>query len=234
MTMTEKKMISIQKEIEKLQKSLSTHKERLEKKNAKCKSLDCDWTREEMIYHSEEKNDMTDDQWSAWFNRKCEESEVEDLESRIANANKRLQKVTGVFDKELAENAQQEADTARSNELESYWSAYFSKTPEQRKAEYEAWLKSFKDECLKDGIKIDDASNNFISGTSKSGNHFMMSLNSGYTERSLHCYTLVIDGQTVFTSGYFETGYRILKKKSMNPFFRLLLNRKNGTELSNI
>ena len=211
-TLTERKMNSIKAEIEKLQKSLATHQARLDKKNAKCELLGCDWTREEMIFHRDEAKDMTDKQWSAWFDRKCESSEVADLTDRIANANGRLAKVTGKFEIESEQKATEEAESARSKGLESYWTAYFSKTPEQRKAEYEAWLKRFKSECLRDGIIIEEASNNFINGTTANGKKFAMYINNGWTERSFYCYTLNIEGQTIFTSGTFETGYRIIKK----------------------
>lgn len=89
---------------------------------------------------------------------------------------------------------------------------YNEKTPEERKAEYEKWLAQFKADCLKDGIVIDKASNSWITGKTKSEKSFCLSINNGFTERSFHCYTLTIDGATIFTSGDFSTAYRYIKK----------------------
>ena len=46
-TMIEKKMNSIIKEIEKLNKSLERHQGLLQKKIEKCEKLNCNWTKEE-------------------------------------------------------------------------------------------------------------------------------------------------------------------------------------------
>ena len=83
----------------------------------------------------------------------------------------------------------------------------------QRKAEYERWLAEFKAECLKDGIIIDNACGTWFDGTAANGKRFYLDRNNGWTDRSWHCYSLTIGGETVFTSGEFNTAYRYLMKK---------------------
>lgn len=174
-TMIEKKMNSIIKEIEKLNKSLERNQNLLQKKISKCEKLNCNWTMDEWFEHRDV--DATPKQKEAWFEKSCQESEVEDLERRLQNAETRLSKVTGKF-------------------------------------EYEAWVKQFTEECAKDGILIDEnPSSNFITGKTPSGKKFMVDINNGMTERSWHCYTLTINGETVFTSGTFATCYQVIKNR---------------------
>lgn len=68
-----------------------------------------------------------------------------------------------------------------------------------------------KQDCLKDGIVVEDACSSFIYGTTPSGKSFMISSNDGYTERSWHCYSVRINGNTIFTSGEFWRAYNAVK-----------------------
>jgi hypothetical protein len=79
--------------------------------------------------------------------------------------------------------------------------------------EYQKWLAWFKDECLKDGVVIDEASNNYVIGITPSGQKFSFWINNGYTERSWHCYSLTIGGRTIFTSGEFWRCYNTVKHR---------------------
>ena len=204
MTMAEKKMNSIQKEIEKLEKSLNRYEGILEKKIAKCEQLDCNWTREEMFV-KRENNEMSQDQWMAWFDMSCSESNVEDTQRRLENAFKRLERASVEFEKVAEQLAEDEA--IASKELE--WLEAAQKSEE----EYYKWLAQFKKECLADGIVIKEASLSFFSGYTKGGKGFVMYINNGWTERSNHSYTLVVNGTVYFTSGLFSTGYRYLMSR---------------------
>lgn len=201
MTMSEKKVESIKKEIEKLTKSLERYTNLLSKKSIKCEKLNCDWSDEEMRIHRD--SDMTQEQWEAWFDRCITKSDVRDTQERLENAFKRLEKANEAFEK-VAERIAE--DNAIANK-EKDWEALAQK----RKEEYEKWLAQFKAECLEDGIIIKEAHNNWISGTTPNGKHFAIYINEGWTVRSLHSYTLRIDGMVLFTSGLFATGYKYLK-----------------------
>ena len=209
MTMTEKKMNSIQKEIEKLTKSLNRYQGILDKKVAKCEKLNCNWIGNEWFEH---RDNCTPEQDVAHFEMTVAQSNVDDTKRRLENANKRLNKITGKFEEESKKSAEDQKELDRANEIENAWLSGTKKTPEEREAEYQAWLKQFKAECLKDGVVIENASNNFINGITKGGKKFVMYINSGMTERSWHCYTLNIEGNTIFTSGDFSTAYAIIKK----------------------
>lgn len=204
MTRAEQKVNSINKEIEKLSKSLERYAGLLNKKIDKCEKLDCNWTDEEMFI-KRDNNEMTQEQWSAWFDKSLEESHVEDTQRRLDNAFKRLERAS----EEFAKVSEQIELDQMITEKELQW----MQARELKEEEYYKWLMQFRADCLKDGIIIDKASASFISGNTKKGKRFAMYINSGWTERSRHSYTLRIDGTTYFTSGLFETGYRYLMTK---------------------
>ena len=203
-TMVERKMQSTQKEIEKLTKSLARYQGILEKKVAKCESLGCNWTRDEFFQHRD--TDMTQEQDEAYFDKGIAEMNVEDTQRRLQKAQNRLSKL-------MPQEESVEQDRKEHERLSGIEKKWLSMTAEEIKADYERWLKQFKADCLKDGIIIEDASNNFICGQTAKGERFYMAINNGFTERSFHCYTLRVDGQTVFTSGDFVTAYRYIKKE---------------------
>lgn len=203
MTMQEKKVESIKKEIEKMTASLERYTNILAKKNEKCIKLGCDWTQEEMRIHRD--SDMTDKQWGAWFDRCIAEGNVEDTQKRLDNAFGRLEKAEAEFSKV--------AERIAEDEMIANKEAGWLEAMQKRQEEYEKWLAEFKAECLEDGIIIDEASRHFFSGTDANGRRFAMYINSGWTERSLHSYTLRINGTTYFTSGLFSTGYRYLMSR---------------------
>lgn len=201
-TMIERKAESIRKEIEKYEKSLARYNAILEKKTAKAEAAGCRWTKEEFFAHRDK--DMTDKQWNLYFEMSLAQGNVEDIERRMENAKERLEKV-------LPQVAQVEANKTEEERIAEIETTC-RKIKTITKEEYEEWLARFKAACLKDGVVIEGADNNWVYGTAKSGKPFSIYINNGYTERSLHCYTLRIDGETIFTSGDFETAYRIVKR----------------------
>lgn len=62
-------------------------------------------------------------------------------------------------------------------------------------------------EWAKDGIILEER----YKGKTPKGQRFMIYGNSGYTERSRHCFTLYINGETIFTSGEFWRAYGVVK-----------------------
>ena len=201
MTRAEQKVNSINKEIEKLTKSLERYAGLLEKKIAKCEKLDCIWTTEEMRTKSNN-NEMSQEQWGAWFEMSIAEDNVKDTQHRLDNVFGRLEKANAELEK-VAEQIELD-DMISDKELQ------WLKSRELKEEAYYKWLRQFKSDCLKDGIVIETAYATYIAGYTKSGKRFAMDINDGFTERSLHSYTLRIDGTVYFTSGLFETGYRYL------------------------
>lgn len=202
-TMNEKKLESIRKELEKLRKSLDRQSGILAKKTAKCVKLGCDWTDEEWREHRDN-GTMTDKQDEAWFERVCTESQVEDLNRRIANATKRFEKMAGIV----------EQDTAKAEEAgkvvaidEAWVQAQAGKAEEL----YRAWKAMVERFFEENGITAGEITGSFISGKTATGKTFIVYINSGMTDRSNHCYTLRVDGYTVFTSGTLGTCFAYIR-----------------------
>ena len=220
-SMAEKKMMSIQSEVDKLKTRIQKKEDQNKKNLAKCEKLGCaEWTEEEWkekrkvlteksqkkgLFYMEFDESLTEKQNNALFAKFVDYPyEMKELNSRLENAEKRLAKAT-----ERAFEVSLKADEEKAIEQkEESWISAIQKSEK----EYEAWLKQFKDECLLDGIIIEYATSSFISGKTKSKKQFKMYLNSGWTDRSRHCYTLYIESDTIFTSGLFSTGYSIIKR----------------------
>lgn len=126
---------------------------------------------------------------SAWFDMICAKREVKDVENAIERAEKRLELSETNMNKYLEEVAKIE-DAKKREEL---WKANFEK-------EQKAWAK--------DGITLEAR----YFGTTPNGKRFYIERNHGATFRSLHCFTLTIDGETIFTSGEFWRAYIEIKR----------------------
>lgn len=124
----------------------------------------------------------------AWFDLLSARNNLEDVKRQIENAEKRLQKVEEeltAYREELA----QVADLQEKGKLMAL--------------EFENEQKEWK----KDGIDLKGR----YYGTTPSGKKFSVYGNCGYTLRSRHCFTLRIDGETIFTSGEFWRAYGVIK-----------------------
>ena len=223
MTMNEKKMESIEKEIAKIAKSLERYETILTKKTEQCIKLNCNWTDEEyrsrmkqlherhegeqVVFFGEDDDLITKEQNSAWFDKSIAEDNVEDSKRRLVNAEKRYAKISETVRTENAKNEAFRKAYEHASEMERQM---LEKKAEE---EYEKWLAWFKAECLKDGVVINEATNNYCNGVTPSGKKFSFWINNGYTERSWHCYSLYIDGKTIFTSGEFWRCYDTVKHR---------------------
>lgn len=209
----EKQVSAAYKAVEKAQKGIERLTKWNEKKEAKCIKLNCLWTTfEEFVQHRD--TDMTPEQYAAYFDWSLNQNNIKDYQRQLEQAQKHLNKVLGVKDDKEAEEADKKYLEGIEND---YYDAnmYHKKgeTEEERRAKYEAWLKRFKKSCAKDGITIYEADSYLISGTDYKGRRFCMYINNGFTCRSDTSYTLRLDGETIFASGLFSTGYRYLRKK---------------------
>lgn len=209
--MMEKKAESIRKELEKLNARLARQQAKLSKKSAAAEKVGATCTREE--WYAGMREAYTAEQKNAWFELDCAFDDVAETERQIANAETRLAKVTCKVEAQQEANANEAAEIERVNKIETRFLTFEQMVANRTRAkeEYEEWLSEFKAECMKDGIKIEEATANYFSGWTKGGKRFRMEGNNGWTERSFHCYTLRIAGETIFTSGEFLTGYRYLK-----------------------
>lgn len=220
MTMAEKKLESIKKEITKATASLERYTNSYNKKNELCIKLGCDWTDEEYRARQQALRDrhkgeaiiplgndddiITVKQNGTWFDRELLKSNIEDAQERLDNAFRRLEKAEAEFAK-VESRIEEDKEIA---EKELSWLSSMAKKEE----EYYIWLEQFKAECAEDGILIDRADSYAIAGSTVNGKKFYMCINDGWTTRSDHSYSLKINGATYFTSGLFSTGYRYLKK----------------------
>jgi len=217
MTMNERQVESIRKEIAKYEEQLAKREAKLAKKYAAAEKLDAverkaEWDIGEeiqpgVVLRTKENQKKI----GAWFSLESAKDEVEETKRHLENAHKRLSKL---MPKAEADSEKREQDE-RADEMESKFfnEAHMSEEEKaKRQAEYEAWVKWFKAECLKDGVVIDQINGWYINGTAKSGKPFILYGNSGYTERSRHCYTLRINKEVIFTSGEFSTCYNRIKR----------------------
>lgn len=201
-SMAERKVESINKEIEKLFKSLERNTARLAKKAEAAEKVNANWTEEE--WFGGKRETATQEQVMAFLDMDVVREEIKDINRRITNAHTRLAKATGIAENVVAERASAERVSKMDKGI---WTAK-AMTAE----EFEAWLEGFKADCAADGVLIESYCGWLITGKTKSGNHFGLHLNNGNTFRSLHCYRLNINGETIFTSGEFSTAYAILKR----------------------
>lgn len=196
MKMIEISLRSLTNEMSKLIEKKARVEKKLEKATAKVEKLDCKWTWEE---HREWlKGVPTEGGWmtnkedvkknGAWFDWSRAHDDLEDVNGRIERLQSRIEKAEEKVDEYLAEVEKIE-DAKKREEL---W-----------KLEFEAEQK----EWAKDDIKLERR----YAGETPSGKSFMIYGNNGWTRRSLHCFTLYIGGNVVFTSGEFWKCYLAIK-----------------------
>ncbi len=187
-----------QKELEKLNAQLERSKKAYEKKYATAvKCGVAEWTREK--YHEWLANVETVNFFivnkedvklnKAYTDMMYAEMELQDIEERIASAEKRLEKADEKVQQYYAE-------------LEKI---------DDLKAKEELAKKTFEEEqkeWAKDGITLEGR----YYGITPKGYKFVIYGNNGFADRSMHCFTLRINGMTVFTSGEFWRAYAMVKK----------------------
>lgn len=202
MTMTEKQIIKATNDFKKAQSGIERTTKQLEKVEAKCSKLDCLWSEDE--YFKNHRETATDEQYAAYFDLLIKRDHMKDYQHKLEVATRQLDKLSGKI-------LNEEAEKKLSDHIDSIQNTYETRSHDA-KEDYEKWLAQFKAECKKDGIEIESASYNYISGLSASGKEFHLYINNGSTERSWHSYTLTVNGDTIFTSGLFCTAYRYLMR----------------------
>lgn len=197
MKMVEISYMGIMNELNKLNTRLEKAQKSLEKKRAAAEKLgvaDMTWEEHREWLGSLPNNNgwLTDKmdikKNGAWIDLDMAKANVEDIKSRIENAEKRFEKAEQKLDEYIKER-----DAVESlKEKEAL-----------RQKEFEAEQK----EWAKDGITLERR----YSGVTPQGKRFAIYGNDGWTRRSLHCFTLYLDGQVIFTSGEFWRAYGVIK-----------------------
>jgi hypothetical protein len=200
MKMVEITFRSYQKDLEKLNTQLEKAESAYNKKLAAAKKYGVEnWTsndRHEWIQTVETTesgfliNKADEKKNGAWFDMICAESRINEIKSSIERAEKRLAK------------AEQEV-SAYYEELDKL--ADLKAKEELMKKQFEQEQKEWK----KDGITLESR----YLGYTPQGRRFTIHGNNGFTNRSLHCFQLIIDGETIFTSGEFWRAYSEIKRR---------------------
>ena len=196
MKMIEIKLNSVVSEMGKLLEKKERAEKKLEKASAKVEKLNCRWTMEE---HREWMESVpTENGWiinkedvkknGAWFDWYRAQGDLEEVNEKIERLKNRIEEAEKKVDEYHAEVEKIEDAKRREG---------------MNKLEFEEEQK----EWAKDGIKLE----NRYYGETPSGKRFSIYGNSGFTKRSLHCFTLYIDGETIFTSGEFWRCYLVIK-----------------------
>lgn len=191
------------KEWEKLQARLERQKKALEKAETKAEKYGVkEWTtedRNEWLKTVELdgfyiKNKADQDKNGAWFDLGLKKSALKETEESIERCEARLEKKMETFEQEQEKAEELEKIAGKENTL---------------KYTFEEMQKDW----LNDNINLEGASGiNYFWGKTPKGETFHIHRNSfGYTDRSLHCYTLRIAGKTIFTSGLFWRCYSVIK-----------------------
>lgn len=198
-TMVEIKFRSICKELEKLNAQLERAEKRLAKAEAKAKKMNAMFESHE-AYREWIESVPTNNGWiinkediernGAYREFTSAQYDIKDLKERIEKTEKRF------------EQAQEKMEDRRKaiQIIEDQ-----KKKAELMKLEFEEEQK----EWAKDGITLEER----YWGRTPNGKRFQILINSGFTERSWHCFTLYIDGQTIFTSGEFWRAYAEIMKR---------------------
>ena len=188
-----------QKELEKLNAQLDRAKKSYEKKLANAVKYGVDtwdaddhtnWlTTVEKINNIYIANKEDIKKNEAWWDLYSAKRTVDEITDSIERAEKRLSK------------AEAEVNNYREemNKIEDL------------KAKEEFAKRTFEEEqkeWAKDGIQLEGR----YYGITPSGKTFNIYGNNGFTDRSWHCFTLRINGETIFTSGEFWRAYAIIKK----------------------
>lgn len=187
------------KELEKLQARLERNKKALDKAEAKAEKFGVkDMSHEEHYEWLQNvetegffiKNKIDQDKNSAWFDLYRAQDAVKETETAIEKAEARLDKKLTAFEEDKKEQEKLQI-VKRDNEGLTF------------EEEQKLWAE--------DGIKL-EGRGYLYHGKTPQGKTFCIYKNSyGYTQRSLKCFTLKIDGEVIFTSGLFWRCYTIVK-----------------------
>lgn len=181
MTANERALQSVNNEIEKLLVRKERCEKALEKKIENAEKLNINVTADEWF---KIRDNVTDKQFAAYFELSIARGNLKEVLKKIENANKRKEKAETKVTEIKHKTAEEEIERQKAETIE---------------------------EWAKDGITVTEITSRYIIGITPSGKRFSIYSNNGFTDRSRHCYTMRIDGETIFTSGEFYRAYRTVK-----------------------
>lgn len=189
MTMNEKRLNATKAEIEKKSAQLARAQKKLEKKAAAARNLGVlvNWDTWCAMRET-----ATAEQCKAHLEYGIAVDEVKRIEDAISKQQTILEKYSG-----LVTN-----DNVKTEAAEN-WIRHCDMVEKAKVNIVDIWAK--------DGITLNRFTFGHFSGTTPNGKSFCMDLNNGMTERSWHCWTLYINGETIFTSGDFCKTYTTIK-----------------------
>lgn len=191
--------MSIANELTKLNTRLEKAQKALAKKQAAAEKAGvANWTNEERLawmktvptenYFMVNKEDIKKN--GAWIDLHMAQDTVEEIQYKIEKAEARMAKA-----EESLEQYRKEVEEIEDlQEKERLWKLDF----EQEQSEW-----------AKDGITLERR----YAGRTPQGKWFVVERNGGWSARSLHCFTLYIDGKVIFTSGEFWRAYGAIKNR---------------------
>lgn len=217
MTRAEQRVQSEQRELDKLNKQLERAEATYEKKLAIAQKYGVDtWDNE--AHNKWLETVETNMGWivnkddikinTAWWDLSSAKDRIDELHGYIEKAYKRLGRAQDEYAQEVEKMATEQATTDKAELMDSYTTMNIT---HYTKEEIEAMQQRMKEEWAKDGITITKFWGDGLEGITPSGKSFIFYINNGVTERSWHCYTLNIDGYTLFTSGTVSNCYRTIK-----------------------
>ena len=189
------------KELEKLEAQYERRAKALDKAKAKAEKYGvAEWTSEERNawlatvemkgFYIKNKEDV--DKNGAWFNLVLAKNSLQETERALERCKERLEKKEEAYNEVLTQVEEEKIE----------------KRDDLIKVTLEEMIK----EWAKDGIKLEGANGRMFWGKTPQGKSFYIDGNRyGYTTRTLNCYSLSIDGETIFTSGLFWRAYHKIK-----------------------
>jgi hypothetical protein len=177
--MIERQAESVRKELAKLTARLERQIKKYAKETANVEKMGANCTEREWFDGMREK--YTNEQAWAWIEWTGAKRDIEETKSSIANAEKRLAKLTGKVEEHAAADAAEAAETEKIGKIEIRFLSAEEREANaaQRLEEYEKWLAEFKAACLEDGIVIDEAHSTWFDGTDANGRRFFININNG-------------------------------------------------------
>lgn len=184
--------------LEGAEKALERATKNLEKKLAKAEKLGVkDWTKKDHLDWME-----TVETENGWISAKADQDKNGAYIDMIMAKDQKEEAEANLEKSKRSLESAEKALEAHKAEIEQIEDAQRKEALLQRDFEEE------QKEWAKEGIELKDR----YSGFTPKGKRFMIYANTGNEERSLHCYTLNIDGRTVFTSGEFWRCYMEIKR----------------------
>lgn len=181
MTANERTLQSVNKELEKLYKRKERLEKLLEKKTAAAEKVGMNISNNEFF---KVRDNINDKQYAAYFELSIARDDLNEVLKKIEKRTVKKETTETTVKKIKEQITAEELERRKAEEINRWY---------------------------KDGIDVKYLTDNHIYGKTPKGKKFSIYSNNGLTDRSRHCFTLTIDGETIFTSGEFYRAYKAVK-----------------------